>query len=53
MEPFVSCIYLTYCMNMCENLDYESVYFKELQQRARILLTDNIQSGGSCNVNYY
>ena len=36
MEPCISCIYLTYCMespivwNMCENLHYESVYFKEL-----------------------
>ena len=40
--------------NMCEHLHYESVYFKELRtQRARILLTDNIQSGGSCSVNYY
>ena len=33
--------------NMCENLHYESVYFKEPRgatQPARILLTDNIQS---------
>ena len=31
MEPCASCIYLTYCMElMCENLHYESVYFKEL-----------------------
>ena len=34
--------------NMCENLYYESVYFN----RPRILLTDNIQNGGSCGVNY-
>ena len=34
--------------NMCENLHYESVYFN----RPRILLTDNIQNGGSCGVNY-
>ena len=30
--------------NMCENLHYE---------RPRILLIDNMQSGGSCSVNYY
>ena len=34
--------------NMCENLYYESVYFNW----PRILLTDNIQNGGSCGVNY-
>ena len=38
---------------MCENLHYKSVYFKELHNVARVLLTDNIQSGGSCSVNYY
>ena len=27
--------------------------FQRATQRARILLTDNIQSGGSCSVNYY
>ena len=38
--------------NMSENLHYESVYFKELHNwRARILLTDSIQRGGSCSVN--
>ena len=48
MEPCVSCIY------MCENLHYESVYFKELHnEQEYILLTDNIQNGGSCSVNYY
>ena len=36
--------------NMCENLHYESVC---ATQRPRILLTDNMQSGGSCSVNYY
>ena len=32
MELCVFCIYLTYCMqyDLCENLPYESVYFKEL-----------------------
>ena len=35
---------------MCENVHYESVYFREL--RPRILLTDNIQSGGSCSTKY-
>ena len=32
MEPCVSCIYLTYCMewNMYENLPHESIYFEEL-----------------------
>ena len=31
MEPRVSCIYLTYIVwNICENLHYQSVYFKEL-----------------------
>ena len=38
---------------MCENLHYESVYFKELhnQQEYYSVLTDNIQNGGSCSVN--
>ena len=31
MEPCVSCVYLTYCISgICENVPYESVYFKEL-----------------------
>ena len=38
---------------MCKNLHYESVYFKELHSEHRVLLTSNIQSGGSCSVNYY
>ena len=36
--------------NVCEKLHPESV-FQWATQRARILLTDNIQSGGSCSVN--
>ena len=38
---------------MCENLHYESVYFKELhnQQEYYSVLTDNMQNGGSCSVN--
>ena len=38
---------------MCENLHYESVYFKELhnQQEYFSVLTDNIQNGGNCSVN--
>ena len=34
-EPCVSCIHLTYCMeyDLCENLHYESVYFKELNNK--------------------
>ena len=42
--------------NMCENLHCESAYFKELhneQELERTLLTDNIQNGGSCSINYY
>ena len=31
---------------MCENLHYESVYFKQLHPTT-ILLTDNVQSGGA------
>ena len=43
----------TIVWNMCENLRYESVYFKELHNDQESLLTDNIQSTGSCSVNYY
>ena len=32
---------------MCENLHHESVYLQRATQRARILLTDNIQSGAA------
>ena len=39
---------------MCENLHYESVYFKELHnEQEYYILTDNIQNGDSCSVNYY
>ena len=64
MEPCVYCIYLTYCeiivnmmklsdiVNMCENLQ-EAVYFKELHnEQEYYILTDIIQNGGSCSVNY-
>ena len=39
--------------NTCENLHYESVYFKELHNEQGVLMTENIQDGGSCSVNYY
>ena len=59
---------------ICENVPYESVYFKELhndqeyyrEEKSLLhvamvakflddapILTDNIQSEGSCSVNYY
>ena len=38
--------------NMCENLHYESVYFKELHNEQEYYWL-TIQSGGSCSVNYY
>ena len=37
---------------MCENLYYESVYFKELHNEQEYYMTDNIQSGGSCSITY-
>ena len=37
---------------MCENLQYESVYLKEQPKGPRLQVTDNIQSGRSCSVNY-
>ena len=39
-------------MEYRENLHCESVYFKELHndQDSRILLADDIESGGSCSV---
>ena len=47
-------IYLTSIVwNMCEHLHYEIGIFQRATQRARILLPDNIQSGGSCSVNHY
>ena len=30
MEPCISCIYLTFCMEYVWDIYYESVYFKEL-----------------------
>ena len=39
--------------NMCEHLHYEIGIFQRATQRARILLPDNIQNGGSCSVNHY
>ena len=36
---------------MCENVHFESVYFKELHNDPE--LTDNIQNEGSRSVNYY
>ena len=53
MEPCVSCIYLTYCMEYVWKSSLWISIFQRATQRARILLTDNIQSGGSCSVNYY
>ena len=53
MEPCVSCIYLTYCMEYVWKSSLWIGIFQRATQRARILLTDNIQSGGSYSVNYY
>ena len=53
MEHCVSCIYLTYCMEYVRKSSLWIGIFQRPTQRARILLTDNIQSGGSCSVNYY
>ena len=44
--------------DMCENLQGESVYFKELAEsytRSKNTIDQqvNIHSGGSCSVNYY
>ena len=49
----VSCIYLTYCMEHVWKSSLWIGIFQRATQRARILLTDNIQNGGSCSVNYY
>ena len=48
----VSCIYLTYCMEYMWKSSLCIGIFERAKQRARILLTNNIQSGGSCSVNY-
>ena len=53
MEPCVSCIYLTYCMEYVWKFSLWIGIFQTATQRAGILLTDNIQSRGSCSVNYY
>ena len=54
IEPCVSCFYLTCCM---EYVWKSSLWIPDILQRAiqrpRKLLTYNIQSGGSCSVNYY
>ena len=55
MEPcvyFLS-IYLAYCMEYVWTSSFWIGIFQRATQRARILLTDNKQSGGSCSVNYY
>ena len=53
MEPCFSCTYLTYCMEYVWTSSLWIGIFQRATQRARILLTDNIQSGGSCSVNSY
>ena len=49
MELCVHFLQLSHLLyGICVNIHYESVYFKELYtQGARILLTDNIQSGAA------
>ena len=47
MEPCVSCIYLTYCMEYVWTSSLWIGIFQRAAQRARILLTDNIQSGAA------
>ena len=49
----VSRIYLTYCMEYVWKFSLRIGIFQRATQRAKILLTDNIQSGGSCSVNYH
>ena len=51
---FISCIYLTYCMKYgWKSSLWIGGIFQRATQRARILLTDNIQNGGSCSVGCY
>ena len=51
MEPCVSWIYLTYCMEyVTDHLHYEIGIFQKATHRARILLPDNMQCEGSCSV---
>ena len=54
MDPCVFCYYLAYCMER-ENLQYESIYFKELHND-REYYRPTIYSAGAAvikNVNYY
>ena len=55
MELFVYFLYLSHLLyGICVNIFIMNQYIsKTATQRARILLTDNIQSGGSCSVNYF
>ena len=53
MEPCISCIYLTYCMEYVWKSSLWIGIFQRATQLARILLIDNIRSGGSCIANYY
>ena len=50
MEPCVSCIYLTYYIEYVWKSSLWIGLFQRATQRARMLLTDNIQRGGSCVV---
>ena len=55
MEP---CVYFLYLSNLlygvCVNIFIMNGYIsKTATKRSRILSKDNIQSGGSCSVNYY
>ena len=49
------CLYVSHLLyGICVNIFLMNRYvFQRATQRARILLTDNIQSGGSGSVNYY
>ena len=38
---------------MCENLPYESVYFKELHNEQECYWPTIYRAGASCSVNYY
>ena len=49
---FISCNLSHLLYGICVNIFIESVYLQRATQRARILLTDNTKSGGSCSVNY-
>ena len=47
MKPFVSCIYLTHCIEYGWKSSLWIGISQRATQRARILLTDNIQSGAA------